>query len=440
MEAAVPSELVITADWERLDRGSPEERACFAALGIRYGGTALTEGYDSYVHRLRSAPLLSAYHLAEWLAWNWWRLLWEPGSKASDWPFAHHMATIGNGYIWPNITISSDGERTALIAKATPERVATPFRYISDVPVVVASSHFAGALDEFIEQVRGQLRAEGLNETNLDRIWEDVREERLQPEMARRRKLEALLGCEPDEGDEPAIECLLGDAAVLGELAINELAADHSQGEELLTAEALQEIAGQCGFDASPGDGARLTPGNNLPRPDEVPAWRLGMVAARTLREQEKLGIEPIRNNLLAKLAGVEIQALTMRTAGPQISFYLDPGGTQARIVLRSRWETGRRFEVARLLGDRLVSAADRLYPATRSHTYRQKMQRSFAAEFLAPFEAVEDMLAGDYSMEKQQDAANHFRVSELTIRTLLVNHRRLEREELESEFEAAIV
>jgi hypothetical protein len=44
----------------------------------------------------------------------------------------------------------------------------------------------------------------------------------------------------------------------------------------------------------------------------------------------------------------------------------------------------------------------------------------------------VDEMLAGDYSMENQQEAAEHFMVSELTIRTLLVNHRRLEREKLE--------
>jgi hypothetical protein len=61
-------------------------------------------------------------------------------------------------------------------------------------------------------------------------------------------------------------------------------------------------------------------------------------------------------------------------------------------------------------------------------------MQRSFAAELLSLFEAVDRMLDGDYSGEAQQDAAEHFQVSELTIRTLLVNNRRLEREELDED------
>jgi hypothetical protein len=127
-------------------------------------------------------------------------------------------------------------------------------------------------------------------------------------------------------------------------------------------------------------------------------------------------------------------------TTGPKISFALDEGVNSGRVVLRSKWVTGRRFDLARLLGDRLVPwGSGRLFPATRAHTYRQKMQRSFAAEFLSPFEAVDEFLAGDYSMENQHEAAEQFEVSELTIRTLLVNHRRIEPEELAADFDVAI-
>ncbi len=66
-------------------------------------------------------------------------------------------------------------------------------------------------------------------------------------------------------------------------------------------------------------------------------------------------------------------------------------------------------------------------------------MQRSFAAEFLSPFEAIDTMLEGDYSPENQLEVANPFKVSEMTIRTLLVNHHRLEREELDDEFDTGI-
>ena len=435
----MPNELTISADWERLDDGPAEERACFAALGIRCGNIWLTEGSDAYVNRIRPTPLLSAYHLAQWLAWNWWRLRWEPRSRAADWPFAHRLTAIGHGYVWPNITIFSDGERTALIAKPTQERDSTPFRYISDFAAVVASRHFESAVDTFVEQVRGQLRYEKVSETNLDHVWEDVREERRDPDTAKRRKFEALLGWDADEADEAKVERLIADSKALGEAAMNEVAADHPQGGDLLTAGTLRDIAAHGGFDASPRDVVRLAPRTAPHRSPDVPAWRLGSAAARALREQEKLGSGPISNDTLGRLSGVHARTLTDLSPGPPISFALDNGVATGRVVLRSRWETGRRFDLARLLGDRIVgSSGGKLFPATRAYTYRQKMQRSFAAELLAPFEAVDEMLAGDFSMEKQQDAAAHFNVWEVTIRTLLVNHHRLEREELDGEFETA--
>ena len=64
----------LTADWEALNEGSPEEVACFAQVRIALNGVLLSEGHDPFVGRVRKASLLSAYPLAEWLAWNWWRL------------------------------------------------------------------------------------------------------------------------------------------------------------------------------------------------------------------------------------------------------------------------------------------------------------------------------------------------------------------------------
>ena len=108
-------------------------------------------------------------------------------------------------------------------------------------------------------------------------------------------------------------------------------------------------------------------------------------------------------------------------------------------MVLRAPRKTGRRSSSARLARrpDR-GTATGRLHSATRAYTYRQKMQRSFAAELLSPFAAVDAMLDGDYSAEAQADVAEHFQVSDAPSCTLLVNHHRLEREELDEDLGAA--
>ena len=429
----------INLEWELLDRGTAEERACFAAIGIQAHNVCLTEGHDVLTNSLRKAPRLSAYHLSEWMAWNWWRLRWEPRStRALEWGASHRLSSIGGGYIWPNITIFSDGERVALIAAPTEERPQTPFRYIADVAAVIQASEFEAGAISFIEQVLERLNVKRISNSNLEKIWIGVTEECSTPALARTRKLEALLGREPDEVDPKILEQLISDSKELSNAAMEEIAADHGIGGSVVTAQELQEIAKTSGYDASPRDTARISSGSGLPRAGQVPAWRYGAAAAQALREQEGLGEKEISDGHLTKMMGATTAVLDDRKGGANISFALDENLTHSRIVLRSKWKTGRRFELARLLGDRVANAAtSKLFPATRAHTYRQKMQRSFAAEFLSPFNAVDEMLQGDYSMENQQEVAEHFEVSPMTIRTLLVNHKRIEREEFDVEFDA---
>lgn len=83
-----------------------------------------------------------------------------------------------------------------------------------------------------------------------------------------------------------------------------------------------------------------------------------------------------------------------------------------------------------------MINVRGGLHPATRASTYRQKAQRSFAAEFLSPFEQVEEELTGDYSPEALQDVAERFNVSYLTIETLLKNHGLIARGDGGSDFD----
>jgi hypothetical protein len=225
----------------------------------------------------------------------------------------------------------------------------------------------------------------------------------------------------------------------LGSEAIDEIAADHGSDGNIASAQELQAVAATRGYDLSPRDAVRLAHGSGLPRSGQVPAWRLGAAAAKALREQERLNGQPISNNQLANMSGTRESVLTDRMTDSKISFALDENAQRGRVVLRSKWGTGRRFELARILGDRVArQQSSRLLPATRSYTYRQKLQRSFAAEFLSPFDEVEEMLDGDFSMESQQEVADHFDVSPMTIRTMLVNHKRIERDGFDFEISAA--
>jgi Zn-dependent peptidase ImmA (M78 family) len=94
---------------------------------------------------------------------------------------------------------------------------------------------------------------------------------------------------------------------------------------------------------------------------------------------------------------------------------------------------TSRRFAASRLLGDSLIHSNEgRLTAATHAKTSRQQFQRAFAQEFLCPFEALLEKIQTDQPDDDDiAEAADHFDVSPLTVRTTLVNKGELDRETL---------
>lgn len=442
----MPNRLTISLSVENLSTGPAEETATFGLFAITANDRLQTEGIDLEHQELRHGPYISGYPLAEWFAWNWWRIRWELGHPSNEeaarrWDFAHRLSTVGDGYAWPNIAIFSDGIQSFLHSEPSRNPDEVLFRYFgASRRETVPAIELEITIDGFVEDILTRLEGRDLRVTNLHRLWNELRVEREDPELARFRRLEAQLGRDPDEVNEGSIHRHLRDAATLGEEALGEMAADTAlQGydpDRMISAEDITRTAYRCGFDADPNDVIRLNEGTDMPRPGEVEAWRMGVRAARALRDQEHLDGQPISDGCLAEFAGTTRSAITESIRrSDHMSFALDRDDGGARVSLRPKWETGRRFELARLIGDRLLGSqvnrpAEPLFPATRSYSYRQKTQRAFAAELLSPFASVDEMLGGDYSEEKQNDAAEHFNVAPMTIQTQLLNNRRISYEE----------
>ena len=432
---------------ETLDSGTPEELATFGLLSVTANNSLLTVGQDTDSASLCRGPHVAGYPLAEWLVWNWWRLRWEFGHASDEdsirrWDFAHCLATIGDGYAWPHITISSDGVSSFLSSEPSLQGDKVLFQYFGTARrEVVPAVELEEAIDRFVEGILTRLNESGLDDSNLHRLWIDLETERNDLEIARFRRLEAQLGYDPDEADEEEMRQHLRDAEVLGEVAWGEVAADAAlRGTargQMMSAQEVVEIARQSGFDADVNDAIVLADDAAVPLPGNAVAWQVGKCAAQALRDQESLDGQPISNEALARFAGTTGDAiLESDRRSKEFAFSLDDEGGASQVSLRSRWETGRRFELARLVGDRVIGsltnyADERLLPATRStHSYRQKMQRAFAAEFLSPFASVDAMMNGSYSEENQSDVAEYFNVSPMVIQSQLVNNRRIDRDD----------
>jgi hypothetical protein len=194
----------------------------------------------------------------------------------------------------------------------------------------------------------------------------------------------------------------------------------------------FDRLADQLGYEGRSVDGVELPARPEGRHGDAVAPWDAGRSLAQTLRQRERLGDAAITDDRLARMAGVSESALASNgRAGAPFSFGLASESTRWRAVFRTQRRTGRRFDLARMIGDRLLAeAADRLNPATETATWRQQAQRAFAAEFLAPIQSIRERLGGDNSLESQHDVADQFIVSPLAINSQLKNHRLLPREE----------
>ena len=192
----------IDCEWLTSDYGDASERATLADIVINVGQWNATEVEDTLEKRFRSTVRLSALRLAEWFAANWWRLLWEPrGDNADtyDWLAAHNTRNVGYGYVWPNLSFSSDWQSVHVAARPSSVSKVAPIRYLNHFDHPLPISEFEKGVDDFVNGTIARLHSVGETDTELSALWNEVLEERRDPQMSLYRALEACMGYDPDE-------------------------------------------------------------------------------------------------------------------------------------------------------------------------------------------------------------------------------------------------
>ena len=401
----------------------PEDEATLSVVSINVHNTTLTEVMvlDEKCE-IRNGPVVSAYRLAEWLAWNWWRLRWEPrglNCNRKGWNEAHDIAGIGRGWLWPNITVESDGVRVQLAALRVSAGRTERLLYLSgDRTTEISVEDFESGINAFARRVLRRLDDCNVGETDLSVIWRELEAERTDPGLAAYRKFEACLGCDVDEADPLVVKQLLLDSDSLGQEAMAELATD-----QILNVQELRDVARSEGVQANYDDSIQLRSEDSRTAREFAPAWRVGIDLAHSLRAHLAIYGDTVPSDQLAQLCGVGKRVLFASQRNSKMAFALHEEGNKWRFILRSRVQNGRRFELARLLTERLLShGKDRLHPATRSYTYRQKVQRAFASEFLCPVDSLRCNLheISDASIE---DMAEYYQVLPCVVRNQVANN-----------------
>lgn len=412
--------------------------ACRAAIEITAGELPLTRLFDTRANTVRNHVYACSYTLGSWLAGNWWRLRYEPETARSreetDWRLSHSLASVGGGFSWPSILFTSDGQTVGVASNPSGESAMGSVRYLTSGGTRLSGQEFERGIDDFMTLVIARLHAEGHTGTDLAKLWEVVSRERTDKEMARRRRLEAICGYDPEEAPEPLLRALIEDPAELGHRGLEEVAA-HFRHQ---TPNALEAISSLATNKKKPETGGFRCQPASLP---SLPSYQKGMrpwekasKLAETARREWGLGNGPVSNAVLSDILKTPKKSFadhSAKAATPLSLALRSSSHKNIDIYLASSWGTSRRFTTSRLLGDWLEKRKrpERLVPASEARTAEQQFQRAFAQEFLCPHAALLNRLQTEHpTADEFEDAAQYFGVSSWVVRTTLVNKGDLDR------------
>jgi hypothetical protein len=414
------SDFALSMDWLDLGDSPPEEAATSGLLKIRLKDRYASRHFDLSSKTVVDYAKVSAYPMALWAAYYWWRLNYEPliSRQSYYWKSAHDLPAAGCGYVWPPLRIVSGGETVSLIImpSANAETMADVQYDSATWGMTMPQVQFESRLSDFINMIVARLHDAGRRETELQALWRDVCCERQNEDNAFYRILEACLGHNPDEGPEYLINKLADHAAAAGRQAIIEMAVGMSG--EVADKNNINSLGDILEFSGQ-GLLGRFNYGGFEPavaadqRSDKP--WAAGHGLARALRRRLGLDGRPICDRKMAELFELSADDISSdKVVEPlkrvNMSLGLPAENERVRLCLHHPHRLARRFYLSRLLGEHLLNAnspaTGNWLPATFGETWRQKYQRAFASEFLCPIEALKERFGSDvfydeYEMER---------------------------------------
>jgi hypothetical protein len=425
--------------WLEGDSGAAEITSTIAELGISIGPFCATRVEDVRAKSVRTTIRVSAFLFAAWLLDNWWRLRWEPIRQSHrtdfelrDWKLSHALPAIGGGYVWPPLTIASDGENVLFVQSndsISDHSSLTPIRYLNTFVQFISAPEFEHEVFGFIEMVLARLDSSGHRRTVLHELWKATLTERRHPTRGFARRLEALFGLDPDENTHLVEELRAQWERKVGKEALGEIAAATPPNDVEIalkdTNEAVAEIKSFADTSSIESVRANLLQSSALG--PQAP-WVSAREAARQVRELWGLGLEPLRTAEFAEKLQVSEGALNdFHAALPFALGVRGPKESKLSFVLNRRNSHSRRFDIARLIGDHLAFEVNEKWrPVTRSLTVRQKFQRAFAAELLCPSDELARRFHAPLQMDVIDDVvsetASEYDVSERLVLSHLVN------------------
>jgi hypothetical protein len=385
------SDFKISKTW-LAQKGTNEADATMCSLLIEVGGRIVTEFVDARDSTSKHLEI-PAYYLAEWIAENWWPLLWEPRKNEDEvehdsaaFLSRHSFLTAQHGFALPALSIISNGKSVQI--SAHPRDV--PFadvRFRHAGKVFLSQEQTADELRAFVSSAVKRLDEANVKDTYLHDAWNLV--SRTDEDEFQFCRFAGALGLSPYDIDDATADLIERLLPLLGERLLMDLCLV-SPAQNFRTVAQLAEQAFVMTRDAGT---STLSPLQSVVLPKDnisVQAYRRGVNAARFVRG--RLGIKETDTSGATKV----FEALQIDTSVRGGAVKNDDEISITGAVVRDDWsmkvgllqatEIKRRFAAARAIFSAWSADSHnegRLL--TSAVTRDQQANRAFAAELTAP-------------------------------------------------------
>ena len=420
----------------------------WCALTIRIQGEPVTRVFDRRTKGWRNSVHGSVFPLCNWIVDNLWFLLYEPyrwavpcGSRDlarndvdRPWVHRHSLLAAREGGALPDLTVFRDGDAVLLRWLKDGGDASHPFlRFVQEGQAHLAPETVRAGIEKFVDTVLQ--RASELPHAEVVQLhddWADLR--RLTPDETNLCAWSARLGSNAHYDDE------LPDCEVERlKSAIGRL--EGRIADDLLDASAIGTIDSDVNWIDDAHRRARKARRTSLEnalfgqsregQPDRYKwtAYDAGYRQARALRERSGLGTDriPDLEEVMRLFGWADAPIVPMDTApSTGVHAVVDYGRDDAPVVAAypPAQPTTERFLLARSLFLHVFSSKSERRLVTASHTWDQRASRAFAAELLAPSDALRERIrSAVVSAREVAHYAEEFLVDSTLVERQLENH-----------------
>lgn len=374
-------------------KGGTELDVTMSRLTVLLSDRVVTEYEDDHEQRVKFLEI-PAYYLAEWIAENWWPLLWEPrksedASDTKEFLARHSTLTAQHGFALPNLVIVPQGRGVDITARARNVSFAD-IRFVHSAKKRIARPTVEAELRAFVSHTVERLTETNIDNTDLQNDWALI--VNTQEEETEFCTFMGALGLSPYISQRNIEDCLERLLPIVGEKIVLDLCLASSP-ENFKDASGITEHAFEAA--AVSNQTACLEPLLAIQLPGEnfsIPAWRRGVQAAKRARAGLKISDSDPRGAEkffdLLKFEPAFRTSHEIVDADAIIVGLVKREDVSAKVALLQKSESKRRFAGARAGFAAWASESpteSRLL--TLAVTRDQQASRAFAAEMTAPFE-----------------------------------------------------